>query len=124
MSSRCWTLFVRTNPNNPPNKKSPCKLIFTPGRHIYAHQGYFPALHLFIHALCEALERSWTFPLRAQSIMDPGLIYCRSSFTGVFLLRPSARARAFAHPGGSNITHTRLSPTHTTKIGVWLWYHL
>jgi len=112
MSSRCETIYSHKSQQFPSNKKSPYKLIFTPGGHMLIEV-------TFLHCVCSYTPyvkhwRSWTCPLRAQSIINPGLIYYRSSFTGAFIPRPSASARAFA-PWGD-----RTSPTHTTKFGVWL----
>ena len=81
-----------------------------------------PTLHCvrLRHALCEVLQSVTPLHHHCQISREPNI-----SFTGAycaFLRQWGGQAYcAFASLGD---LHRRTSPTHTTKFGAWIWYHL
>ena len=133
-SSRCGTICSTQIPTIPPsNKESPCKLNYlhtgrsnAPSRSNSLLRGKTTRLmwsnnccrSLFYTAweLARPLQRSTAVKFLKSPILasqGPIVPFCASGVGR--LIAPFA-------PLGD--LHRRTSPTHTTKFGAWLWYHL
>ena len=123
-------LFDPNLNNSPPNKESPCKLnyLHTRRSNSLSRYNFFTAWEDDTPYVKHQLQSVTPLHRRSRPLQRSTIakfLESPTSFTGAycaFLRHWGDQAHCVFAPLGD--LYRRTSPTHTTKLGAWLWYQL